>query len=285
MLLESIAHLPVSLATMLQDGIFHAPDGASLVRIFLRWSHFVAGIAWIGILYFFNLVNVNFMKALDAPTKGKVIPELMPRALWFFRWGAVITVFAGLMYYAMYILKTDVFNTNSDRISFASNPANAATINIWVVLLVWLIMPIITFAIEFLIIQKALIKDGRVLAVIVAVLVILMAIGIVCWFEYQLVGAGPNPNSYASNRTYSIGIGGAIGIIMMLNVWGIIWPAQKRIIAWTKDNAENGTAIPAESAILARKAFLASRTNAWLSLPMLFFMATSHGGDYVILGK
>ena len=54
--------------------------------------HFVGGITWIGMLYFFNLVNVNFMKALDAPTKGKVIPELMPRALWFFRWGALVTV-------------------------------------------------------------------------------------------------------------------------------------------------------------------------------------------------
>lgn len=274
MFIESIAHLPVSLA-MFQDGIFHAPDGAALARIFLRWSHFVAGITWIGILYFFNLVNVNFMKALDAPTKGKVIPELMPRALWFFRWGAVITVFVGLTYYAMYILKTDVNNANA---------IGGAKANVWVALLVWLVMPIITFAIEFFVIQKSGINDGRVLAVIVAVLVILMAIGIVCWFDYALKGTGPNADSFASNKTYSIGIGGALGVIMMLNVWGIIWPAQKRIIGWTKANADNGTAIPPESAALGRKAFLASRTNAWLSLPMLFFMGTSHG-DYVILGK
>jgi uncharacterized membrane protein len=60
-------------------------------------------------------------------------------------------------------------------------------------------------------------------------------------------------------------------------VWGIIWPAQKRIIAATIA----GTPAPAD---LARKAFLASRTNAWLSLPMLFFMGTSHG-DYIIFGR
>ncbi len=278
MFIESIAHLPLLLG-MSPDGgsIFHMPDGAALVRIFLRWSHFVAGITWIGILYFFNLVNVNFMKALDAPTKGKVIPELMPRALWFFRWGAVVTVLVGLTYYAMYILTPDVKNAN--------NPAlGGAHINVWVVLLVWLLMPIIIFAIEFFVIQKSGINDGRVLAVIVAALVILMAIGIVYWFNSQLMGAGAGADSYAGNKTYSIGIGGAIGIIMLLNVWGIIWPAQKRIIAWTKDNADNGTAIPPESATLGRKAFLASRTNAWLSLPMLFLMGTSHG-DYIILGK
>jgi uncharacterized membrane protein len=271
MLIESLVHLPVNLAVTLQD-IFHSPNGEALARIFLRWSHFVAGITWIGILYFFNLVNVNFMKALDAPTKGKVIPELMPRALWFFRWGAVVTVLVGLTYYAMYILRPDVANANTDG-------TNA---NVWAILGVWLLMPIITFAIEFFIITRSGINDGRVLAIIIIVLVIAMAAGIIYWLNSQLTS--PDGDSWASNKTLSIGIGGALGLIMLLNVWGIIWPAQKRIIAWTKDNAQNGTPIPAESAALGRKAFLASRANAWLSLPMLFFMATSHG-DYVIFGK
>ena len=270
MLIESLAHLPSSLA-MIQD-IFHAPDSEAFARIFLRWSHFVAGITWIGILYFFNLVNVNFMKALDAPTKGKVIPELMPRALWFFRWGAVVTVLVGLTYYAMYILKPDVNNANT-----AGTGAN-----VWVVLIVWLLFPVITFAVEFFIIQKSGINDGRVLAVIVAVLVIAMSAGIMWWLNSQLTA--PDGSHWASNKSFSIGIGGALGIIMLLNVWGIIWPAQKRIIGWTKDNAQNGTPIPPESAALGRKAFLASRTNAWLSLPMLFFMGTSHG-DYIIFGQ
>ncbi|HJU54344.1 MAG TPA: urate hydroxylase PuuD [Pyrinomonadaceae bacterium] len=273
MLIESLAHLPSSLA-MLQD-VFHAPNSEALARIFLRWSHFVAGITWIGILYFFNLVNVNFMKALDAPTKGKVIPELMPRALWFFRWGAVVTVLVGLTYYAMYILSPDTANANNPGLG-------GMNVNVWLVLIVWLLFPVVTFAIEFFIIQKSGINDGRVLAVIIAVLVIAMSAGIVWWLTSQFTAA--NGENWASNKAYSIGIGGALGVIMLLNVWGIIWPAQKRIIAWTKDNAQNGTPIPPESAALGRKGFLASRANAWLSLPMLFFMGTSHG-DYIMFGK
>ncbi len=62
----------------------------------LRWIHLLAGITWVGLLYFFNLVNVPFMKELDAATKGKIMPGLMLRALWWFRWGAVVTVLAGL---------------------------------------------------------------------------------------------------------------------------------------------------------------------------------------------
>ncbi|MGH9943832.1 MAG: urate hydroxylase PuuD [Pyrinomonadaceae bacterium] len=264
MLFESTVYLPVGLG-MFQE-IFHAPDAAALVRTLLRWSHFVAGIAWIGLLYFFNLVNVPLQKEIDADTKKKVNPGLLTRALWYFRWGAVVTVLVGLMYFAMYILSPDAKNAR----------AFGGTTNTWLVLLVWLLFPLVIFFIEFFLIQRGLIKDGRVLAVIMAVLVILMSVGIVYWLNGQLTT--PSGESYASNKTHSIGIGGAMGVIMMLNVWGIIWPSQKRIIAATTGK---GPAAPPE---LARRAFLASRTNAWLSLPMLFFMATSHG-DWIILGK
>jgi uncharacterized membrane protein len=264
MLIESTAHLPVGLA-MLQD-LFHPPAGADIARIILRWSHFVFGITWIGLLYFFNLVNVPLQKELDAATKKAVNPSLLGKALWYFRWGAVGTVFVGLAYYAMYILAADVTNANA-----AGGDANT-----WVILLVWLLLGVVTFFIEFLLITRvpALTKDGKILAVVVVVLVILMSWAIIWWLTSQL--QAPRDN-FASNKTLSIGIGGALGLIMLLNVWGIIWPSQKRIIAGTV----SGNAAPPE---LARRAFLASRTNAWLSLPMLFFMATSHG-DWVIFGK
>ena len=266
MLIESTAHLPISLA-MFQD-VFNAPSGDELWRIFLRWAHFVAGITWIGLLYFFNLVNVPVQKALDADTKKKVNPDLLSRALWWFRWGAVVTVLAGLMYYAMVILKADVNNANA---------LAAANINIWYVLFMWLLYPIVLFAIEFLLIKKvpAVTKDGRVFAIVVFVLIAIFTYGLVSFFTSAF---GVGTEVYASNKTYSIGIGGAYGILMMLNVWGIIWPNNKRIIAAT---AGTGPAAPPE---LARQAFLASRTNAWLSLPMLLFMGTSHG-DWVILGR
>jgi uncharacterized membrane protein len=266
MLIESTAHLPTSLA-MLQ-GVFNAPEGDELWRILLRWFHFIGGVTWIGLLYFFNLVNVPFQKGIDADTKKKVNPDLLGRALWYFRWGAVVTVLAGLMYYAMVILKADVTNAN--------NIGNAH-VNIWYVLVMWLLYPIVLFAIEFLLIKKvpAVIKDGRVFAIVMFLLVALFTYGLVMFFTSVFTVGSDN---YASNKAYSIGIGGAYGILMMLNVWGIIWPNNKRILAAT---AGTGPAAPPE---LARQAFIASRTNTWLSLPMLLFMGTSHG-DWVMLGK
>lgn len=266
MLIESTVHLPISLA-IFQD-VFHGPTGEALPRIILRWSHFVAGITWIGLLYFFNLVNVPFQKALDPDTKKKVNPDLLSRSLWFFRWGAVFTVLAGLAYFAMYTLKGDVNNANA---------IGGGNINLWWVLFAWLTYPIVLFIVEFLIIKKApaLIKDGRLFAIVMFILVAIVTWGLLKFFGSILTVGG---ESWASNKTYSIGIGGAYGIVMMLNVWGIIWPNNKRIIAATA-----GTG-PAAAPELARQAFIASRTNAWLSLPLLLFMATAHG-DWVIFGK
>jgi len=65
------------------------------VEFVLRWIHFIAGVIWIGHLYFFNFVNSVFAKTLDAETKRKVVPELMPRALFWFRWGAMFTFLSG----------------------------------------------------------------------------------------------------------------------------------------------------------------------------------------------
>src|SRR5215470_4867589 len=110
MLIDSIAHLPVGL-TML-DSVFKSPDPGEIGRISVRWLHFVGGITWIGLLYFFNLVNVPLQKKLDADTKKKVNPDLLLPALWYFRWGALVTVLAGFGYYAMYILRPDVSRAN-----------------------------------------------------------------------------------------------------------------------------------------------------------------------------
>ena len=221
MLIESTVHLPISLA-MFQD-IFHAPNSEALLRILLRWSHFVAGITWIGLLYFFNLINVPFQKALDPDTKKKVNPDLLSRALWYFRWGAVVTVLVGLAYFAMYTLKADVNNANT---------IGGGNVNLWWVLFAWLTYPIVLFIVEFLIIKKvpALTKDGRLFAIVMLVLVAIITWGLVKFFVGMLTVGG---ESWASNKTISIGVGGAYGIVMMLNVWGIIWPNNKRIIAAT----------------------------------------------------
>jgi len=262
MLIDS-THLTASLAML--DGVFHRPSGSDLAHIIVRWLHFVAGITWIGMLYFFNLVNVPLQKKLDPDTKKKVNPDLLLPALWYFRWGALITVLAGLTYFAMYILAPDVTNANNA----------GGHINVWVVLLAWLTYPIVLFVIEFLIIKKipALIKDGRVFAIVMLILVAIVTFGLMKFFPAMMTVGG---QGWASNRSISIGVGGAYGILMLLNVWGIIWPANKRIIGALQGG-------PPAAPELARQAFIASRTNAWLSLPMLLFMGTaSH--DWFIFG-
>jgi len=75
-------------------------------------------------------------------------------------------------------------------------------------------------------------KNGWVLAVILFVVLGGLAHLYVQWATYP----------GASNRVISIGVGGGFGLFMLLNVWGVIWPIQKRLIAWTKENAEKGTA-------------------------------------------
>ncbi|HSP94883.1 MAG TPA: urate hydroxylase PuuD [Thermoanaerobaculia bacterium] len=223
-------------------------DWQTNVLFLLRWGHFLAGITWIGLLYFFNLVNVGFMKELDAASKGKVVPNLMPKALWWFRWGAVWTLVFGLTYY-LFLLGTEKI-----------------TGRVIVFLVAWTVAWLIVAALLRMSVAGGPLKDGRVLAAAIAVLVLLVSWGAVSYMR-----------NGGSNRTVAIAIGGGMGYVMFMNVWMIIWPLQQKIIAATKATAETGAPAPADMPKWARRAFLASRTNAWLSVPMLFFMgAASH---------
>lgn len=208
----------------------------------------MAGITWIGLLYFFNLVNVNFMKELDAATKGKVIPNLMPKALFWFRWGAVFTLLTGLIYYAM-LLHTEAIDAK-----------------LGIVLVVWIVAWVVVAGLLRMAVAGGPLKDGRVLGIVVAVLVVVAA-----WVVVPIMRNG------GSNRTMAISVGGGLGLMMFMNVWMIIWPLQKKIIAAVRATAETGAPAPPDQAKWARRAFLASRMNTWLSVPMLFFMgAASH---------
>lgn len=150
--------------------------------IVTRWIHFVAGITWIGLLYFFNFVNVRSMANIDATARPHVVTTLLPRALWWFRHSAWVTVLAGfVLIYGLYWSSGDIFTTDSAKTIFS---------------------------------------------------------------------------------------GMVIGVIMMLNVWGIIYPNQKRVIAATRTSEK-------PDPLWGRNALYASRTNFALSFPMLFFMASS----------
>ena len=69
---------------------------AAGIQFLLRWLHFLAGITWIGLLYYFNFVQGPFFAEADASTRSVATQKLVPRALWWFRWSAMVTFLSGL---------------------------------------------------------------------------------------------------------------------------------------------------------------------------------------------
>jgi uncharacterized membrane protein len=70
-------------------------------QFMLRWVHFLSGVTWIGILYYFNFVQTPFFAETEAGVRTAAIQKLVPRALWWFRWGAMFTFLAGISIYLM----------------------------------------------------------------------------------------------------------------------------------------------------------------------------------------
>ena len=151
-----------------------------LLSYVFRYIHMFAGVVWIGILYYFNFVQTEFFKETTAEAKASAISKLVPRALWWFRYGALFTFLSGVILAAY-------------------------------------------------------------------------------------LGGAIN---------YYITLGMVLGTFMFLNVWLIIWPNQKIVIASNDQILDGGEAIAGAAGALG-KAGLASRTNTLFSLPMLFFMGAS----------
>ena len=89
------------------------------LEVLFRWIHVLAGVIWIGHLYFFNFVNIPFQGKLDGATKKAVNPELLPRALFWFRWGAAWTWATGVLllllvyYHQRYAVEAEGFSAGS----------------------------------------------------------------------------------------------------------------------------------------------------------------------------
>ncbi len=79
----------------------NAPDMGELVGGLSRWGHFLAGITWIGLLYYLNFCQVPSMGGLSAETKGELFKadSVVRRVMWWFRWGAMFTLIFGLILY------------------------------------------------------------------------------------------------------------------------------------------------------------------------------------------
>jgi uncharacterized membrane protein len=151
-----------------------------------RWLHILSGMMWVGLLYYFNFVQVEAVKRASAdtpPTNAGIMRHVVPRALAYFRYAALATVAMGF----------------------------------------WL-----------------------------------------------LADRAPDVLLFRVRAYIPIGIGAWLGLIMLFNVWALIWPNQKKVLGLV-------SATDVEKARARRVAFLASRTNTMLSIPMLFFMVASGG--------
>jgi uncharacterized membrane protein len=174
--------------------IFSYPEGLDLLA---RLLHIIAGITWIGLLYYFNFVQAPFFAATEDAVKGAATRQLVPRALAWFRYAALVTFLAG-----------------------------------------------------------------------VTLLLIRLEVG----------GAD---FVFGSAYGFAVLTGGILGTLMFLNVWGVIWPNQKIVIASAEAVAGGGSPDPG-AADATRKALLASRTNVVFSFPMLLFMAISGHGQFLL---
>lgn len=220
------------------DGNFFS----ELVHLVLRWIHVVAGVLWIGHLYFFNFVNAHVAKTYDADSKKKVVPELMPRALYWFRWGAAYTWVTG------FLLIGFVYYMGSLMVDDPSKPKGMAIG--------------VSFLVSFLVgpalydtLWKRVFKGKEEMGVIVSSVVLAAIV-----FGLSTLIPG---------RALYIHIGSMFGTSMAMNVWMRIWPSQKKIIGAIK----GGTAPDAD---VVATAGLRSKHNTYMSVPLLFLMISNH---------
>lgn len=231
------------------------------IQMVFRWIHVVAGIAWIGHLYFFNFVNAQVAKTYDADSKKKVIPEIMPRALYWFRWGAAYTWITGIVLLVLVYYMGGKASGLLIPVDSTMSPGIGHATSLGVVVVGFLVYDIL---------WKAMAKNETVAAAISFVL---------------LAGAVFGMNQVFSGRAVYIHVGVLFGTIMAANVWMRIWPAQRKIITAVK----GGTA---PDAALAGMAGLRSKHNTYMSVPLVFTMISNHypalyGNDFgwaILLG-
>jgi uncharacterized membrane protein len=214
-------------------------DAMDMVSAVLRWAHLLFGILWIGHLYFFNFVQGGFEGKMTAEIKKAVIPELRPRALYWFRWGAMWTWVTGIFLLGV-VYYMGFKNTWS---------ADKGMGYVCVALI------FVAFFVYDVICKKA---GAMTPAGIGANLALLAAMIVV----FALVGK-------MDGRALFIHTGALLGTTMMMNVWMRIWPNQKKIITAVKA----GT--PPDAAMVAL-AGGRSRQNTYMSIPLLFLMLSNH---------
>ena len=210
------------------------------MELIFRWTHVVAGVLWIGLLYFFNWVNTQVAPKLSAEAKKEVLPLVIPRTLYFFRWGAAFTWITGILLLGL------VYHMNPGQWGQGENEvANANWYGLGMMFVSLLIYDIMW--------KK---MSGNA-----AVGLSLVLVGVLCYTFSECL-------NYPAH-TMMIHLGATFGTMMAFNVWFRIWPAQRKII----------TAIAAGEApdgVLAGLAGLRSKHNTYMSVPLIYTMLATH---------
>lgn len=215
-------------------------SAAEWLNLIFRWIHVLAGVMWIGHLWFFNFVNAQVAKTYDADSRKKVVPELMPRALYWFRWGAAYTWITGIL--LLWVVYWAGNAMGSDRMSSYASGG------------VGLLIVIVCFAI-YDALWKAMAKNEMA-----GMIVSLVIFAVVAFIFHTFMGG----------RAVFIYAGGLFGTIMAANVWMRIWPNQRKIISGVA-----GKAAAADPAVVAL-AGLRSKHNTYMSIPLILFMVSNH---------
>src|SRR3989337_237517 len=125
------AGLVLALALM---GVFHAET--LTLAVAFRWLHVFFGILWIGLLYYFNFVQIPVMPTVPAELKPAVSKHIAPKALFYFRWAALFTVLTGaaLAYVKMYIVEALTLRDGFELIGIGRWLALIMAANVWFVI-------------------------------------------------------------------------------------------------------------------------------------------------------
>ncbi|MCR9106105.1 MAG: urate hydroxylase PuuD [Gammaproteobacteria bacterium] len=101
-----------------------------VIEFIFRWAHVLFGIVWIGMLYYFNFVQTEYFKEAEADAKADAVKKLAPRALWWFRWGAMFTFITGLYLFH----KVGAFGFTMPAIWVGALAGTFMFLNVWLVI-------------------------------------------------------------------------------------------------------------------------------------------------------
>jgi uncharacterized membrane protein len=212
-----------------------------LVVIF-RWAHVVAGLFFVGLNWWFNLVFAPFTMATDAETRKKTLLQLIPRGLYWFRWSAIYTGIFGVF------LLIVIFYMGGLTIEAQQQWTTGSYI--------MAVLVVVVYRVYVLLANSPLGKNIQVFGAIGFIIVAVMVYGMIQFGNF-------------SYRGYVIHLGVMFGVIMIANIFETVMPAQKKIL-----NAIKAGTAP--DPLLISRVSQREQHNMYLSVPLLWTMIEAH---------